>query len=65
MSVMLGVMNLMPIPVLDGGHLLFYIVEAVKGSPLNELAQGAAMRVGMLIVFGIMSLALYNDFMRL
>jgi len=65
MSVMLGVMNLMPIPVLDGGHLLFYIVEAVKGSPLNEVAQGAAMRVGMLIVFGIMSLALYNDFMRL
>lgn len=65
MSVMLGVMNLMPIPVLDGGHLLFYIVEAIKGSPLNEVVQGAAMRVGMLIVFGIMSLALYNDFMRL
>lgn len=65
MSVMLGVMNLLPIPVLDGGHLLFYIVEAIKGSPLNEVVQGAAMRIGMLIVFGIMSLALYNDFMRL
>ena len=65
MSVMLGVMNLMPIPVLDGGHLLFYMVEAIKGSPLNEAIQGAAMRLGMLILFGIMSLALYNDFMRL
>lgn len=65
MSVMLGVMNLMPIPVLDGGHLVFYIIEAIKGSPLSEVVQGAAMRLGMFIVFGIMSLALYNDFMRL
>lgn len=65
MSVMLGIMNLLPIPVLDGGHLLFYIVEAVKGSPLNGAIQGVAMRVGMSFVFGIMLLALYNDFMRL
>ena len=65
MSVMLGVMNLMPIPVLDGGHLMFYIVEVIKGSPLSESIQGAAMRLGMFILFGIMSLALYNDFMRL
>lgn len=65
MSVMLGIMNLLPIPVLDGGHLLFYIVEAAKGSPLSEAVQGAAMRIGMSIIFGIMLLALYNDFMRL
>ena len=65
MSVMLGIMNLLPIPVLDGGHLLFYIIEAVKGSPLSEAIQAAAMRVGVSIVFGIMLLALYNDFTRL
>lgn len=65
MSVMLGIMNLMPIPVLDGGHLLFYMIEAVKGSPLSEAIQAAAMRVGVSLVFGIMLLALYNDFMRL
>ncbi|MEX2366238.1 MAG: RIP metalloprotease RseP, partial [Pseudohongiellaceae bacterium] len=65
MSVMLGIMNLLPIPVLDGGHLLFYIIEAVKGSPLNDAIQAAAMRLGVSIVFGIMLLALYNDFMRL
>lgn len=65
MSVMLGVMNLLPIPVLDGGHFLFYAVEAIKGSPLNEVIQGMAMRVGMIAIFGIMLLALYNDFSRL
>lgn len=65
MSVMLGIMNLLPIPVLDGGHLLFYIIEAAKGSPLSEAIQAAAMRVGVSLVFGIMLLALYNDFMRL
>ena len=65
MSVMLAVMNLLPIPVLDGGHFLFYVVEAVKGSPLSEALQGIAMRVGMTAIFGIMLLALYNDFARL
>ena len=65
MSVMLGVMNLLPIPVLDGGHFLFYAVEAIKGSPLNEVIQGMAMRVGMIAIFGIMLLALYNDLSRL
>lgn len=65
MSVMLGVMNLMPIPVLDGGHLVFYIIEAIKGSPLRQSIQEGAMRVGMTVVFGIMILALYNDFTRL
>ena len=65
MSVMLAVMNLLPIPVLDGGHFLFYVVEAIKGSPLSETLQGIAMRVGMTAIFGIMILALYNDFARL
>ncbi len=65
LSVMLGVVNLLPIPVLDGGHLMFYLIEAVKGSPLSQAAQGAAMRVGLILLFGIMILALYNDFARL
>jgi regulator of sigma E protease len=65
LSVMLGVVNLLPIPLLDGGHLLFYVIEAVKGSPLNDAVQGAAMRFGMVFLFGVMLLALYNDFARL
>ncbi len=65
LSVMLGVVNLLPIPVLDGGHLLFYVIEAIKGSPLNEAIQGAAMRFGVVFLFGVMLLALYNDFARL
>jgi|MEHZ01.3.fsa_nt_MEHZ010885857.1_6 regulator of sigma E protease len=65
LSVMLGVVNLLPIPVLDGGHLLFYIVELVKGSPLSEWVQGIAIRFGMAVLFSVMILALYNDFGRL
>lgn len=64
MSVMLAVMNLLPIPVLDGGHFLFYLVEAVKGSPLSEAVQGVAMRLGMAAVLGIMLLAVYLDISR-
>ena len=65
LSVMLGVVNLLPIPVLDGGHLLFYIVELVKGSPVNDWVQGVAVRFGMAVLFSVMILALYNDFARL
>lgn len=64
-SISLGVLNLLPIPVLDGGHLLFYIVEAVKGKPLSERALGMGQRVGMAVLFGLMILAFYNDFMRI
>ena len=65
MSVMLAVMNLLPIPMLDGGHMLFYTIEAIKGSPLSLAVQGVAMRIGMTAIFGVMILALYNDFGRL
>ena len=65
LSVTLAVMNLLPIPVLDGGHLLFYIIEAVKGSPLSEAVQSVAMRFGMMAVFSLMIFAIYNDFTRL
>lgn len=65
LSVSLGVLNLLPIPVLDGGHLMYYIIEAVKGTPVSEKVQMMGFRVGMFLVIGLMLLALYNDLMRL
>lgn len=65
LSVMLGVVNLLPIPVLDGGHLVFYLIEWAKGSPLNEQVQAFLVRAGMLVLVSVMILALYNDFGRL
>lgn len=64
-SVSLGVLNLLPIPVLDGGHLLYYLVESVKGSPLSEEAQLAGQRYGIAALLLLMMLALYNDLVRL
>ena len=64
-SISLGVLNLLPIPILDGGHLLFYVVEAVKGSPPSERALGIGQRFGMTVLFGLMMLAFYNDFVRI
>lgn len=64
-SVSLGVLNLLPIPMLDGGHLLYYLIELVKGSPVSADVEAAGFRVGMAIIAGLMMLALYNDFMRL
>ncbi|MEZ5528531.1 MAG: RIP metalloprotease RseP [Porticoccaceae bacterium] len=65
LSVSLGVLNLLPIPVLDGGHLMYYIIEAVKGTPVPEKVQMVGFRIGMFLVIGLMLLALYNDLMRL
>ena len=64
-SVSLGLLNLLPIPVLDGGHLLYYLIEAVRGRPLSESAQFAAQRVGIALLVGLMGLAFYNDVVRL
>lgn len=64
-SISLGVLNLLPIPILDGGHLLFYAFEGIKGSPLSERAIGVGQRVGMVVLFGLMVLAFYNDFARI
>ncbi|MGH8504907.1 MAG: site-2 protease family protein, partial [Stenotrophobium sp.] len=64
-SVSLGVLNLLPVPMLDGGHLFFYAIEAVKGSPLSESAQEAGQRVGLTLLVALMGLAFYNDIMRL
>ena len=65
LSVSLGVLNLLPIPVLDGGHLLFYLVELVRGKPVSERVQVLGLKIGVTFVVGIMMLALYNDLSRL
>ena len=65
LSVSLGVLNLLPIPVLDGGHLLFYTVELLAGRPVPEKIQSLGYQLGLFMVLGIMMLALYNDFTRL
>ena len=65
LSISLGVLNLLPIPVLDGGHLLFYLVEWVRGRPLSERVQGWGIQIGISLVLGVMLLALVNDLSRL
>ncbi|WP_329742799.1 RIP metalloprotease RseP [Dyella sp. A6] len=64
-SLSLGILNLLPIPILDGGHLLYYLIELVKGSPLSERAMIAGQYVGLLLLFTLMGLAFYNDIHRI
>lgn len=64
-SISLGVLNLLPIPILDGGHLFFYLIELVKGSPVSEQVEVIGQQVGLAIIFMMMSLAIYNDIARL
>lgn len=64
-SVSLGVLNLLPVPILDGGHLLYYLVEFFKGSPVSEEAQIVGQKVGIVMIGGLMFLALFNDINRL
>ena len=65
LSISLGVLNLLPIPVLDGGHILFAGLEWITGRPVSEKIQAVGYQIGLVIVVGIMALALYNDLMRL
>lgn len=65
LSISLGVLNLLPIPILDGGHLLFYLVEWVRGRPLSERVQAIGVQIGVSLVVGLMLLALFNDISRL
>ncbi|WP_137718244.1 RIP metalloprotease RseP [Methylobacillus flagellatus] len=64
-SISLGVLNLLPVPVLDGGHLLYYTVEIVKGSPVSEAVMAIGQRLGILLLGSLMVLAFYNDINRL
>ena len=64
-SISLGVLNLLPIPMLDGGHLLYYVIESVRGGPLPEQAYAVGQQIGIAILLLLMSLAFYNDFSRL
>ena len=65
LSVSIGLLNLFPIPLLDGGHLLFYLVEAVRGRPLSERAQEVGFRIGLAIVLMLMIFATFNDILHL
>lgn len=64
-SISLGVLNLLPIPVLDGGHLMYYLIEAVKGSPVSERVMVFGHQVGIALLVGLMVLAFYNDLTRI
>jgi regulator of sigma E protease len=64
-SISLGIINLLPIPMLDGGHLLYYVVEIVKGSPVSAQVEAVGQRVGILMIAMLMTLAFYNDIMRI
>jgi regulator of sigma E protease len=64
-SVSLGVLNLLPIPVLDGGHLMFFGIEAVRGRPVSEQMEALAQRIGLALILALMFLAVYNDLVRL
>ncbi len=64
-SISLGILNLLPIPLLDGGHLLYYGIEGVTGRPVSESIQSIGQRLGILLLSGLMGLALYNDAVRL
>jgi regulator of sigma E protease len=65
LSVSIGLLNLFPIPLLDGGHLLFYSIEAMRGRPLSERAQEVGFRIGLAIVVMLMIFATFNDIVHL
>ncbi len=64
-SLSLGILNLLPIPVLDGGHLLYYLIELAKGSPVSEQTQAKGQYIGLIALFGLMGVAFFNDILRL
>jgi regulator of sigma E protease len=65
LSISIGLLNLFPIPLLDGGHLLFYLIEGIRGRPLSERAQEVGFRIGLAIVLMLMIFATFNDIVHL
>ncbi len=64
-SISLGVLNLLPIPMLDGGHLFYYLIEIFKGSPVSEQTKIIGQKIGIVLLLCLMSIAIYNDLLRL
>ena len=64
-SISLGVLNLLPVPMLDGGHLMYYCIEIIKGSPVSEGFEAVGQRIGMALLMMLMTIAIYNDVLRL
>jgi regulator of sigma E protease len=64
-SISLAVLNILPVPLLDGGHLLYYLIELVKGSPVSETVEAIGQRVGIVLIASLIMLAFYNDITRL
>ncbi len=64
-SISLGALNLLPVPLLDGGHLMYYVVELIKGSPVSDRMLALTQRVGLMLLVALMGFALYNDIQRL
>ena len=64
-SISLAVLNLLPVPLLDGGHLFYYFIEFVRGSPVSVAAQLVGQRIGLALLFSLMALAIFNDLLRL
>jgi regulator of sigma E protease len=64
-SISLGVLNLLPVPLLDGGHLMYYVAEIVKGSPVSDRAMEIGQQLGIVLLFCLMAFAVYNDINRL
>jgi regulator of sigma E protease len=64
-SINLAIINLLPIPVLDGGHLLFFLIEAIKGSPVSVKVREIAQQIGLFLLILLMILVFYNDITRI
>jgi regulator of sigma E protease len=64
-SITLGILNLLPVPILDGGHLALFFIEWVRGKPLSQEAQAKLQRLGLILLLMLMSLAFFNDLSRL
>ncbi len=64
-SISLGVLNLLPVPILDGGHLMYYVAEMIRGKPVSDRALEIGQRIGMVVLFSLMAFAIYNDIYRL
>lgn len=65
LSLSIGILNLLPIPVLDGGHIMFYLIEIVKGSPVSDQAMAVSHTIGMIFILGLTFLAIFNDVVRI